>query len=557
MSAEADLERALAALPADFEVFRSPRWRDERRQVHEADLVILHARYGVLLCLVERLRVDQGAQGEGASQRAVHRGHQLGAHLHALLGRQRLATPIKLPYAWAVIYPDGRVTGAGVVNGEGATIDALGVVDLAASLEGVYLFHKQHLRDGGWRPPQEELAAVREALRALSREGRAAPLDPTLIYDEAALIGRLSEQQAESYRWALEAQRTATYGAAGTGKTEVALCVARGAARAGQRALLLCVNKALRVALERRVKGDRYSRGGALRVASVHSLVLELTRELGLEPGALRFDASDPDALDDLLYAINQRRDQLSASSRFDVIVIDEGQDLQAVWLQELIEALLSDPARGRAHLFYDDRQRLGSQEGAITEELLTALGFKRSVDLQVNYRNARLVAEAAARVWSEGAQAPADAPQGRRVSVEVGDEKSVAARLRALLAEGLRPRDLVVLSPRGDGGALLGAWAPERAEGVPLLNPSEEPEAVPRWLNGEGVLLTTARAFKGLEASVALIVDLDLEALGGRFTERDLYVSITRGISAVEVFTRNQAAAARLLALISEEVSS
>ena len=50
---------------------------------------------------------------------------------------------------------------------------------------------------------------------------------------------------------------------------------------------------------------------------------------------------------------------------------------------------------------------------------------------------------------------------------------------------------------------------------------------SVDAWRDGEGVLVTTARSFKGLEADVVLLYDLG--GFGPLFRKEDLYVACTR----------------------------
>ena len=54
--------------------------------------------------------------------------------------------------------------------------------------------------------------------------------------------------------------------------------------------------------------------------------------------------------------------------------------------------------------------------------------------------------------------------------------------------------------------------------------------ESATDWRKGEGLLCTTARSFKGLEADVVILYDL--HAIGPGFTESDLYVALTRARS-------------------------
>ena len=59
------------------------------------------------------------------------------------------------------------------------------------------------------------------------------------------------------------------------------------------------------------------------------------------------------------------------------------------------------------------------------------------------------------------------------------------------------------------------------RAPSVPLVT------SVDAWQDGRGVLVTTARSFKGLESDVVVLYDLS--DFGRLFRREDLYVACTR----------------------------
>src|SRR5262249_16351330 len=73
-----------------------------------------------------------------------------------------------------------------------------------------------------------------------------------------------------------------------------------------------------------------------------------------------------------------------------------------------------------------------------------------------------------------------------------------------------------------GPGGFEKGAVREHRdSDGVPLIDDASD------WRRGAGVLVTTARAFKGLEADIVIVYGLG--SFGPLFTVTDLYVAWTR----------------------------
>src|SRR5690606_35932289 len=95
-----------------------------------------------------------------------------------------------------------------------------------------------------------------------------------------------------------------------------------------------------------------------------------------------------------------------------------------------------------------------------------------------------------------------------------------VLQELRSLLhREGVTSQQIAAIGPAAkDNGSLADV---NDVDGVPLVT---SPLA---WRTGGGVLVTTARSFKGLEADVVVLYDLG--GFGPLFKREDLYVSCTR----------------------------
>ena len=70
--------------------------------------------------------------------------------------------------------------------------------------------------------------------------------------------------------------------------------------------------------------------------------------------------------------------------------------------------------------------------------------------------------------------------------------------------------------------------------DGVPLI------EDASQWRDGKGLLFSTARSFKGLEADVVILCDFS--GLGSLFTISDLYVALTRARSHLVIVAHDRA---------------
>ena len=87
------------------------------------------------------------------------------------------------------------------------------------------------------------------------------------------------------------------------------------------------------------------------------------------------------------------------------------------------------------------------------------------------------------------------------------------------LLREDVASGQIAVIGPAAKENGSLSDLTD--IDGVPVVTSAEE------WRDGGGVLVTTARSFKGLEAEVVLLYDLG--GFGRLFRREDLYVACSR----------------------------
>ncbi|MFM7506936.1 MAG: NERD domain-containing protein [Rubrivivax sp.] len=131
-------------------------------------------------------------------------------------------------------------------------------------------------------------------------------------------------------------------GTAGSGKTQLALRLLRDADAAGQRASYICFNRAL---------ADHIARFAPVRVLAetFHEHALRVCRR-----GGMAVDFGEPGVFDRLAQGcIAALRD---AESDLDLLVLDEGQDLQPEWVEALLSRLRP---HGRGVLLDDPNQQL------------------------------------------------------------------------------------------------------------------------------------------------------------------------------------------------------
>jgi hypothetical protein len=340
-------------------------------------------------------------------------------------------------------------------------------------------------------------------------------------------VVRLDARQRTIVECVDDNDRFRVHGPAGTGKSLLALETARRwAERRGRHVLLVCFNKMLRARLEHAVAAWPLQRG-SVTVTHFHGLVFDALEALGRDselpaPGAsadamrVFWEQTAPPAIGD---AVEQGLLPL-----VDALVVDEAQDLAADWWVYL-SMVLRDPDEGPLAAFYDPAQAVFGRPCAVPDTLFT-------LRLRENYRNPRAVVETLARIANTELRAHPDAEEGEPVRVYPGlSAAKVARKLDELVAQalraGLRPDELVVLGPRRRANSSLADV--EMLGGVPITDDlAEQPGHV---------LYATVPGFKGLDAPVVFLIDID--AANPRCDAGVRYVGASRATHALHVFTR------------------
>ncbi|MHB8836497.1 MAG: nuclease-related domain-containing DEAD/DEAH box helicase [Candidatus Methylomirabilia bacterium] len=318
-----------------------------------------------------------------------------------------------------------------------------------------------------------------------------------LELDSQAIV-RLSDEQVEVLRSLVSARRLCVRGGAGSGKTLLALELARTAALEGRQVLLTCFNIALA-----RWLGETIASWGRLaervRVATFHDLCREAAAATGDLPpappaGDKRATAAYWNELlpDRLLAALESGR-----LPRYDAVVVDEGQDFHRDWF-DLLEGLLRNPQRGSFVIFYDPAQDIFGTGCKLPDYPATALG--------VNFRNTRSIAG-----FLQGLAELAAAPFSRNPEGEPPvfhrQPHSAAAAAEAVdrLVDELvnekhvPPGRITVIAPHTRGNSCLCGidhLAGQRLSTDPLDRAG-------------AVLCTTIHKFKGLESDVVVLIDV------------------------------------------------
>lgn len=530
---ERDVYRSLRdGLDDDHVVLHSYPWL-RPRQGHraplaegEADFVIIHPRRGLLVLEVkggdlvhqELQWYRRTASGLQTIRNPFEQGRR---NMHALVNwvaersGRRLAKGAFV-YGYAVCFPHCAFTGPMPADADRAII--LGLPEMNNISSGVQRAFRAWTAQE--RPMSgERFTRLKETL--LPRFSVYRPIGPRIDRAEQSLF-ELTDEQMRLFRGMYRVQRALVEGAAGSGKTLLALDRALHFARTGAKTLLVCYNRELASWLHERVRSDPscHDCRDELEIWNFHRLAKTVADRAGIDyaipsgrDARLFWDREMPERLDQAAEVLDGR----GTPWRYDAIVVDEGQDFSELWWYTLLQSLL---ARDDAP-FFVFRDRAQSLRESSADPPVDLVPF----DLTRNCRNTRRIAETCAHLIAREADVIARAPRGIEPRIvqaasAVEQRDHVVAELGQLLGkETLSPGRIVLFGPSAKEKSCLAGL--DEVAGTPLVSSAEA------WRAGDGVLVTTSRSFKGLEADAVIVYDLG--GFGRLFTRTDLYVACTR----------------------------
>lgn len=302
-----------------------------------------------------------------------------------------------------------------------------------------------------------------------------------LRYDiEDLAFARLLDSQTRVLNY-LEFQRVAAInGAAGTGKTLIAVERAKRAAAAGGRVLFLCYNALLKNELK-----ERLADWGGISVFTA----------AGFACSVCSTPQPDFQQLGDRLleYAAN-------GGFPYDHVVVDEAQDFGVAEIEEagiltMLHDIVVERESGTFYLFYDKRQLV---QGSSLPSLINDSDCK--LTLYVNCRNTSSIATCSLRALGGD-----DRCETRLGAIE-GDEPLLFASLSLAELEGFVDRQIEALRDRGLSDIVILTCRTESSSRFARLFSGADPV---RWKKSK-VPVHSCRKFKGLEAEAVILIDVD-----------------------------------------------
>ncbi len=371
-------------------------------------------------------------------------------------------------------------------------IDSLDLGNLSSIL-------KNEMSQQNFRPTTTEVDAILKTLGQNLASNLSLP-ELGIQRDEQFL--ELTEQQFKVLDLCKVMNRFAILGAAGCGKTFVAIEQAKRRSQMGNSVLFLCYNRGLSEQIKRRLQ--QIDKGhGSIEVATLHSLPSKLGISIVPTDEDNYWDYDLPKLIADKLL-------EEVLSSKFDVIIIDEAQDFHPQWW-EVVTNLLKDKNKGAIFAFGDMRQGIFRHAEDIPLEVAT-------IHLDTNMRNALPIAKLASICVEDQLNlAGLDGPSIRFVETSQNDAVEVAGEiLEELVAEGWQQKDICLLT--------TGSRHPKQVKAI------EETNRYAYWdsfFDSEEIFYSHVLGFKGLERRVVVLA---INGWKHEEAKKDmLYTAITR----------------------------
>jgi hypothetical protein len=489
----------------------------------EADFVVLHPRYGILVVEVKggNLRFDPETQRwdrHGATHRVKDPFDQASKNLRALetqLKQRTFGDYAELPFSRTrcVVFPNCEYQGTLPPGADKSLL--FGASDLARLGEKVEaLFRLQP-----FVPPADLSPGILDRIsRGLTSTFQLVPALWSEIEEQERKLFRFTETQLQLLTFLQAHRRAMIQGVAGSGKTVLAMAKARAFADEGMRVLFVCFNEMLADWLRSQLP---LSYRDSVTIRNYHKLCSEWTRAAGLTwPQVVDeqsfFAGSAPALLEQAIDLLPERC--------FDAIVVDEGQDFMPAWWDTL-ELINRRPTEGPLYVFFDPEQQIFYPKAPFMPDL------GKPFVLPVNCRNTGSIASRCGEIIGRKIPVNQGTPEGRPpVLVHAPDSAAQVKAVEKQLKEWMAPpaglkagqvaivtRGSVQSSPLADLGRLGGFSLTQRLE---------------EWQSGAAILLTSLYRFKGLEADALILADIvkpDPQAVPPGFRPEHYYVACSR----------------------------
>ena len=350
-----------------------------------------------------------------------------------------------------------------------------------------------------------------------------------IAYAEEALI-TLTEEQFRCLDQLEDNPRCLIRGAAGTGKTLLAIEEVKRSVALGQKVAFFCYNSMLANWLKQLFE-DVVPEMRPAFVGTIHSWLLQVANSAGakIRPGIDELDEFYKKELPLLaLEALD-----LSPVS-YDKIVIDEAQDILGTDSFEVLDAVLKGGLeRGKWAIFGDFTRQAIYQNADKVDDMIEELDSRTSFirfKLKINCRNTKFIGDeikcitgfdSGAYIWSKIEGVPVE---HKIFTSQEEQKRQLEDLISKLIADGISAENITILSPYKRENSV-----------VAEISSMKIRDYTPK-IDGK-VTFSTIQSYKGLENTVIIMTDVESFE-----HEQLMYVGLSRARSGLFILESNGA---------------
>lgn len=377
-------------LPSDVYLFHSVRITEDNSD-QEADLVIIWPNKGIAFIEIKGGYIQANAdgtfvQGSGKKKQSIDPVSQIHDSMYAITDWIHRYTSMKsaYPQTFMVAFPDALLSR----KYQNSKIRRSQIIDKDEIQSVVDRVRNAIETRTGYSisPNSDDCARIADTLKATIVDETDVASLATIIDQRTEMVEQYVQENERLLDFVCDIRRYQVKGAAGTGKTALALTQARRLKRQGLKVAFLCYSKILTASIRHRI--EDWPKSERIDVVSTFH---HLGDVWGVD---IPNDAENDywgEAFGTQFLAIAQNA---GSETKFDAVVIDEAQDFAENWWT-VVPHLLRSPDSGRIYAFGDDSQEIFGRQNSALPDLIP-------LKLHVNLRNADPIAEFASQISSE-----------------------------------------------------------------------------------------------------------------------------------------------------------
>lgn len=333
------------------------------------------------------------------------------------------------------------------------------------------------------------------------------------IADNDELIEEYTREQFGLLDFVNYNDRCLIQGGAGTGKTLMALELVRRNILIGKKVAFFCFNRKLGAKLNASVKEIKKNMSSSVYAGTLHSFLSQGTKlEMPVDENEVNEFFTDILPLDFIL-----RNDSVDENDKYDILIMDEAQDLIISNYLEVFDSLLKGGIRHGKWIFLGDfsNQAIYLNEPQVAQELLSSrANFTKFPPLKINCRNTKKIA--LQNMLVTGTEKP-EFTKGSIDGEEIVNKfptknnriECIEEIIENLIRRNIPMNKISLLSPKRLESSFMKA-------SIKLSS----------WMN-MGLTFSTIQSFKGLENTFIILFDFD--QISSDEFQRLLYIGISR----------------------------